>query len=578
MSTGELRDDVVLAWSALGLVVALEAVAGLLWCAEAGSAVVSGGEVPAFRWGIGPLAALVVDQPGGRRALTFALFAVLLCAVAVVVMRAASPLRRRLRARRQRAAVEAVNAVADVSGMDARSRERETARLHPGLAARVSGRPVGPDVLGVVLPSGPEVFVGWEDVEVAFMAPRSGKTTARAIPRMLAAPGPAVGTANKPDLFAATWLPRSRVGRVWRFDPQQVAHSVQEFWWNPLQKVRDDESARQLAAQFTQAIAPNGGDPFWANAAADVLSAFFLAAALEGESLREVWRWLNSSTDDYPVRLLDEADYGPVAEGLRNVINLHPETRDSVFQTARTGASCLRNPRILAWVTPQAGLPQFDMDAFVVSTDTVYLMSRDTAGAASPLLAGFLDQLFDAGQAEAERHGGRLPVPITAVLDEVGNIAPWDRLPKVVSFSGSIGVSITAILQSWAQGERVWGRNGMEMMFGAVTVKVFGAGIDDDALTRRISMHVGQHEVAHRTTTHGAGGRSDTVGNQQRDLLPPDAVRALPKGTALVMVTGRRPVMVRLVPHYESPLRDQVGESIARTRSELADRLAQQGQ
>lgn len=106
------------------------------------------------------------------------------------------------------------------------------------------------------------------------------------------------------EIYQGTWKARAALDRVWRFDPQQITRAKQTFWLNLLSGVRDDETARQLAAQFTQVIAPNGGDPFWTNTAADVLSALFLAAAVSGHNLHDVWRWLNTPTDDYPVTLL----------------------------------------------------------------------------------------------------------------------------------------------------------------------------------------------------------------------------------------------------------------------------------
>ncbi|MEU3625702.1 hypothetical protein BS329_38635 [Amycolatopsis coloradensis] len=571
------RDDLLVPWLVLGLGAAVEVFAGLLWIAQGAATILDGRgwAAPAFRWGIGPLRELATGRSEIPKTTTFVVLAVLLLAVAFGVIQAASLIRRRRRDYQRLASARAVNARADVEGMTAKPRAAETARLHPALmtAGPVGGRADVRDVLGTVLPSGPEIFPGFEDVEIAWMAPRSGKTTSRAVPRVLAAPGAVVATANKPDLYRDTWLYRQKLGTVWRFDPQQVTRAVQTFWWNPLRLVVDDESARQLAAQFVQAIVPNGGDKFWTDAAADLLSALFLAAALNGLTLREVWRWLNAPTDDEPVRLLEDRGAGSVAESLRGTLVLHPETRDSIFQTARTGASCLRNPNILKWVTRQPGLPEFQMRDFVRSTDAMYLMSKDSAGAAAPLLAGFLDQLFDVCQDEAERHGDRLPVPVTAVLDEVGNIAPWDRLPKVASFAGSIGVLIIAILQSWAQGKKVWGDVGMEMLYGAATVKVFGAGIDDDRLMQRIAQAIGKHDVFQRSTTYSDGGHSETSSPQERDALPPDAVRAMPKGTALVFATGRRPVLIQLIPWYETSYRDIVEESKAAYYEELDARL-----
>jgi len=67
---------------------------------------------------------------------------------------------------------------------------------------------------------GPAVYASWEDTVVAFMAPRTGKTTAQAIPFVLSAPGPVIATSNKADLWAATATLRATEPRsaVWLFD------------------------------------------------------------------------------------------------------------------------------------------------------------------------------------------------------------------------------------------------------------------------------------------------------------------------------------------------------------------------
>lgn len=80
-----------------------------------------------------------------------------------------------------------------------------------------------------------EVRMGFEDVAVAIMAPRSGKTTSLAIPSILAAPGPVILTSNKAagDAYTATLDARAAIGRTWSMDPQQIAHAERAMWWNP---------------------------------------------------------------------------------------------------------------------------------------------------------------------------------------------------------------------------------------------------------------------------------------------------------------------------------------------------------
>ena len=70
---------------------------------------------------------------------------------------------------------------------------------------------------------GQPLYATWEDMQCDIWGPRKGKSTSRAIPTVLAAPGAAFATSNKPDLYAATRGLRERQGRVWNFDPEQLA-------------------------------------------------------------------------------------------------------------------------------------------------------------------------------------------------------------------------------------------------------------------------------------------------------------------------------------------------------------------
>ena len=54
-----------------------------------------------------------------------------------------------------------------------------------------------------------EVFGSWEDMHVDIWGPRTGKTTSRAVPAILDAPGAVVATSNKRDIVDATRGPRS---------------------------------------------------------------------------------------------------------------------------------------------------------------------------------------------------------------------------------------------------------------------------------------------------------------------------------------------------------------------------------
>ena len=409
--------------------------------------------------------------------------------------------------------------------------------------------------VGHLHPDGPMLRGSWEDVVLCIMAPRAGKTTSLAVPMVLDAPGAVIATSNKADLLMATHALRRAHGTCWVFDPQGIARTPRRFTFNPLAGVATVAHAARLAMHFAQEIKDTtrhaGGD-FWTSAATDLLTALLLAAALDSRDLAEVYRWLNDSAARRPVHLLRTHGHPALASSLEGRQSGAVETREGIYETARTAAQALRDPEIMAWVTPDPHLPALDPASFAASTDTVYAMSKDGGGSAAPLVAALVDALFTAGTRRAEACAGRLDPPLVAVLDEAANVARIGDLPQLYSHLGSRGLIPVTILQSYRQGAAVWGDTGMDTLWSAATIKVIGAGIDDPKLAEDISKLIGEHDVTVRSTSHGRD-HSTTHSLRRQRILPPEAIRALPRGQALVLATGARPGLIALQPWYQGP-------------------------
>ncbi|MFF2189655.1 type IV secretory system conjugative DNA transfer family protein [Streptomyces sp. NPDC058155] len=420
-----------------------------------------------------------------------------------------------------------------------------------------------------------EVRMGYEDVAVAIMAPRSGKTTSLAVPSILAAPGPVLLTSNKAggDAYAATLDARTKVGRTWSMDPQQIAHADRAMWWNPLASATTLDGANRLAGHFLAASvdASQQGD-FWSKAGSNVLSQLLLAAALDERPITDVMNWLAFPADRTPLDILRDHDLRAVAAQLKGTVEGPPETRDGIYETARQYAAALLNQEIAAWVTPQKDVPEFRPGDFVTSTDTLYLLSKDGGGGASALIAACADAVMRAATAQAERAGGRLDPPLLAILDEAANVCKISDLPDLYSHLGSRGIIPITILQSYRQGQKVWGDAGMDAMWSASTIKVIGSGIDDPDFADKLSRLIGDHDVTTTSTSHSESGKSTSVSMRQERILPADAIRALPKGTALCFATGMRVAMLDLRPWYLEPDAAELTAASARASKAITTR------
>lgn len=452
-------------------------------------------------------------------------------------------------------------------------------RLRPSLAT-TPGRPAPAQtgwLLGSLLPNGPDLRASWEDVAVAIMAPRAGKTAALAVPTILAAPGPVVATSNKNELVTMTGELMTEAGRrVWVFDPQSIAYMDQIWWWDPLAAVGSIETADRLAAHFVQEIRGTDQDrgDFWSLAAGDLLSSLLLAAAADGRTLVDVYRWLNDSSTPLPAELLDRHGHAAVAAGLRGRQAGAVETREGVYETARAAAQCLRSPQILRWVTPGQADHRFNVTAFATTTDVLHLLSKDDAGSAAPLVAALTDQVLHAAVRHAEARGGRLDPPLMLVLDEAANICKIRDLPALYSHLGSRGVIPLTILQSVKQGAGVWGDRGMAALWGAATIKILGSGLDDAEFTEQISRLVGEHDIDTQSYSGSEHGTSWSVQPRRQRILDAADIRAIPKGWALLLATGLRPAALRLHPWYTSPDRQRIARAQAAADQALSDRAA----
>jgi type IV secretory pathway TraG/TraD family ATPase VirD4 len=448
---------------------------------------------------------------------------------------------------------------------------REIQRLGARNASSVAARlGVGTPGLPIAraLRGGRMLYAGWEDVAVDVWGPRTGKTTSRAIPSILAAPWAVLATSNKRDVVDATRDVRAGVGEVWVFDPQEIADESPSWCWNPLSYVVDERRAAELADVFASCSREVGArtDAFFDTAGQNLVAYLLLAAALEQRPLTQVYLWLTSPNDDEPAVILREHGYAVIASALQAHINAPEKQRGGVFGTAQEMCSFMTNRQAMRWVVsdPQRPVPAFDPHAFAVSHDTLYSLSKEGKGSAAALVTALTLAVCEAAEERAKRcRAGRLPTPMVAVLDEAANVCRWRKLPDLYSHYGSRGICLLTILQSWSQGVEVWGREGMRKLWSAATVKVYGGGVSEVEFLEEISKLIGDFDLLSRQETHGVRqGRSTSRSVRRERILDVADLASLPQGRIVVFASGSRPVLARSIPWMAGPNADAIRASI----------------
>ena len=411
------------------------------------------------------------------------------------------------------------------------------------------------------------LFASWEWVQLWIMGPRAGKTSCVCVPQILETKGPVVATSNKRDIVDLTRGPRSREGVVWVHDVQGIIGEPPSWYWNPLSFVDGMENAEKLTDVFVSAMTNANAreDAYFGPTAKGVLARYILAAALGQRPITDVYRWVNDETDFTAVRLLRDAGEFGHAENLEGNQKVTSKQRDGIFGQVRTWVGILGNPKVASWVRPDANpnRPQFDPEAFVKSSDTIYLISREGGGSARAITAALVMAILHTAERVASRQArGRLSTPLMAVLDEAANVVRWPELPDLYSHYGSRGIVVSTFFQSFEQGVEAFGEHGMKKMWSAANIRVAGSGLSEDRFLPFLSSLIGDRDVVKRTSQTqgggGMGGRSSSTSVQRERIMEPADLAQLPRGRAVMTASGQPAALLELEHFSQKDYADDV--------------------
>jgi len=200
----------------------------------------------------------------------------------------------------------------------------------------------------------------------------------------------------------------------------------------------------------------------------------------------------------------------------------------------------------------------------VRSSDTLFLVSKEGRGSLAPLTTALAAAVCEAAETLSTRSGGRLPVPLVLLLDEVANVCRWDQLPNLYSHYGGRGIILMAFLQNWSQGVNVWGQYGMQAMLDAANVFVYGGGVRDTSFLARLSQMVDKYRYMNVSTSRSTGGHTTNRSEASEEILSVGDLSSVPPGKAVVFASGMRPTLVNLVQWMDGPRAKEVYASEAR--------------
>ena len=145
----------------------------------------------------------------------------------------------------------------------------------------------------------------------------------------------------------------------------------------------------------------------------------------------------------------------------------------------------------------------------------------------------------------ADENGGRLKNRVIFYCDELGTMPPIDILP-LFSAGRSRGLTLVPIIQSLAQLEKNYGKEGAEIICDNCQDTIFGGFSPQSKTAEALSSALGSRTVLSGSVSQGKDSNNQSLQMMERPLMTPDELKSIPKGEFVVMKTGTHPMRTKL--------------------------------
>ena len=354
--------------------------------------------------------------------------------------------------------------------------------------------------------------------------------------------------------FTSKWL-QSKGYEVILIDLLKPSRGNQ---WNPLDIIikfldgGDEEEAVRQAWELGNMLAwskGGGNDPIWPQAEESLISALFLATAIEGpydmkHPASAYATLINLGTDggdeldgyfaelsvDHPARMA----YGTAALS-------ESRTRSSIY-TGTAAKLRLFGETGISWLCSRS---DHDPKNVGERPTAIFLLLPDEAGARRDIASMYVNQAYSSLVALARERGGSLPVPVWFLLDEFGNIGKVPNLPEKLTVSAGRNIRFVMAVQSLAQIEHVYGKKEAEIVQGNCDTWIY-LRTTDLATAQALSRMTGQFTVKTKSVQKRKIDISESEGIAARFLLTPDEILRWEIGESLLLQAGQYPARIPL--------------------------------
>ena len=186
-----------------------------------------------------------------------------------------------------------------------------------------------------------------------------------------------------------------------------------------------------------------------------------------------------------------------------------------------------------------------DAESFAAKKSAIFLILPEEDSTKN-FMAGLMIQALSRELfSVADEHDGKLPNRVVFFCDELGTMPAFDILP-LFSAGRSRRLTLVPIIQSIAQIEKNYGKEGAEIIMDNVQDTIFGGFAPNSQTAEVLSKALGSRTVMSGSISRGKNDTSQSLQMIERPLMTPDELKSIPKGHFIVMKTGTHPMQTRL--------------------------------
>ena len=191
-----------------------------------------------------------------------------------------------------------------------------------------------------------------------------------------------------------------------------------------------------------------------------------------------------------------------------------------------------------------------DAEKFCSEKSALFIILPEEDHSKHFLVSLIIQQIYREILVVADENGGKLKNRVMFYLDELGTFSKIDGAESMFSASRSRKISIIAIIQSFAQLQQNYGREGSDIIVDNTQLTIFGGFAPNSSSADILSKALGEQTVLSGSISHGKD-KSRSLQMIGRPLMSSDELKSMPKGQFIVMKTGTHPMISPLKLYFK---------------------------